>query len=142
MDDARPDLILSFDLEDWHQLVHRDLGDPDWDRRHEAFERQVAAVLGLLDELGVTATFFVLGVCARSYPDAVREIAARGHELACHGDAHERVHAQTRDAFRADVSRSIELIAELAGRVPAGYRAPAFSITRASFAAWPASSGS
>jgi polysaccharide deacetylase family protein (PEP-CTERM system associated) len=132
VDDARPALILSFDLEDWHQLVHRELGDPDWDRRHEAFGRQVAALLGLLDELGVAATFFVLGVCARRYPDAVREIAGRGHELACHGDAHERVHAQTRDAFRADVSRSTELIAELAGKAPAGYRAPAFSITRAS----------
>jgi polysaccharide deacetylase family protein (PEP-CTERM system associated) len=129
--EARPDLILSFDLEDWHQLVHRDLGDPDWDRRHEAFERQVASVLALLDELGVAATFFVLGVCARTYPDAVREIAARGHELACHGYAHERVPAQTADAFRADVIHSIDLIGELGGRTPAGYRAPAFSITRA-----------
>ena len=134
MNGARPDVILSFDLEDWHQLVHRDLGDPHWDRRNEAFERQIAAVLALLDELGVAATFFVLGLCARTYPDAVREIAARGHELACHGYAHERVHVQTPDAFRADVARCTELIEELTGRAPAGYRAPAFSITRAS--AW------
>jgi peptidoglycan-N-acetylglucosamine deacetylase len=40
------------------------------------------------------------------------------------------VHEQTREEFRRDVAASIELLEELAGRRPAGYRAPAFSITR------------
>ena len=128
----RPRLVLTFDLEDWHQIVHRSLGAADWDRPHEAFERQVGALLALLDELEVRATFFVLGMCARNYPDAVREIAARGHELASHGFEHVPVHRQTRDEFRKDVEASIELVESLAGRRPLGYRAPAFSITRSS----------
>jgi polysaccharide deacetylase family protein (PEP-CTERM system associated) len=126
----RPRLVLTFDLEDWHQIVHRSLGVTEWDRPHPAFERQVEALLGLLDELGVTGTFFVLGMCAKNYPDAVREIAARRHELASHGFAHVRVHEQTPEEFRQDVAVSVELVEELAGRRPAGYRAPAFSITR------------
>jgi polysaccharide deacetylase family protein (PEP-CTERM system associated) len=126
----RPRLVLTFDLEDWHQIIHRNLGLPDWDRPHAAFERQVEALLGLLDELGVSGTFFVLGMCARHYPDAVREIAARGHELASHGFAHVRVHQQTREDFRRDVEASLELLEELTGGRPRGYRAPAFSITR------------
>jgi polysaccharide deacetylase family protein (PEP-CTERM system associated) len=123
-------LLLSFDFEDWHQLVHRGLGRADWDRPGPALERQTEAIFSVLDELGAHATFFVLGMTAERYPDLVREIAARGHELACHGYEHERVHRQSPDAFRSDVARCAGLLEELGGRRPTGYRAPAFSITR------------
>jgi peptidoglycan/xylan/chitin deacetylase (PgdA/CDA1 family) len=65
--DQRPPLLLSFDLEDWNQLVHRRLGLPDWDRPHPAFERQVDAILSLLDEIGAKATFFLLGMTVANY---------------------------------------------------------------------------
>jgi polysaccharide deacetylase family protein (PEP-CTERM system associated) len=130
VDDGRPALLLSFDVEDWHQLVHRRYGREDWDRRHPAFERQVAAILALLDELGARATFFLLGMTAARYPDVVRGIADRGHELACHGHEHARVYDQTRDQFRADVERALETIDRTTGRRPVAYRAPAFSINR------------
>jgi polysaccharide deacetylase family protein (PEP-CTERM system associated) len=123
-------LLLSIDFEDWHQLVHRRLGRADWDRRGPALERQTEAVLALLDELDVRATFFVLGMTAARYPDLVREAAARGHELACHGYAHERAYDQTREAFRADLERGLEALDAAADVRAAGYRAPAFSITR------------
>ena len=123
-------LLLSIDFEDWHQLVHRGLGRDDWDERGQALERQTAAIFELLDELKAKATFFVLGMTAERYPDLVRAIAGKGHELACHGFAHRRVPTQTRDEFRADVERCAELLEELGGKRPLGYRAPAFSITR------------
>jgi polysaccharide deacetylase family protein (PEP-CTERM system associated) len=128
--DPRPPLILSIDLEDWNQIVHRDLGLPDWDRPHEAFERQVTNLLAFLDELAVKATFFTLGMCARNYPDVVRQLVASGHELASHGFAHARVHDQNRQEFMRDVEQSIELIGDQANCRPVGYRAPAFSINR------------
>ena len=71
-------LLLSFDFEDWHQLVHRRLGRTDWDAPGPALERQTEAIFALLDELGARATFFVLGMTAERYPDLVREIAGRG----------------------------------------------------------------
>jgi polysaccharide deacetylase family protein (PEP-CTERM system associated) len=123
-------LLLSIDFEDWHQLVHRRLGRADWDRRGPALERQTEVVLGLLDELGVRATFFVLGMTAERYPDLVREVGERGHEIASHGHAHERVYDQTPDSFRADLERGLEAVQAAAGVRPVGYRAPAFSITR------------
>jgi polysaccharide deacetylase family protein (PEP-CTERM system associated) len=123
-------LLLSIDFEDWHQLVHRGLGRDDWDQRGPALERQTAAIFELLDELSAKATFFVLGMTAERYPDLVRAIAAQGHELACHGYAHRRVPTQSRDDFRADVERCAELLENLGGKRPLGYRAPAFSITR------------
>lgn len=126
----RPALLLSFDFEDWHQLVHRMLGLDDWDLRGEALERQTSVLLELLDEIDASATFFLLGITARRYPDLVAEIVARGHEPASHGFAHERVHYQSRDEFRRDLAESIEVIEQHAGRRPLAYRAPAFSINR------------
>lgn len=122
--------VLSIDLEDWHQLVRRGAGAAEWDVRHPAFERQVRVLLDFLAELDVTATFFVLGMSARNYPEIVAEIAERGHEVGSHGTAHARVHTQTRDEFRRDLEESVELLERLTGRRPAGYRAPAFSINR------------
>jgi polysaccharide deacetylase family protein (PEP-CTERM system associated) len=128
MPDSRPALALSFDFEDWTQLVRRRLGSPDWDRPGEALERQMQVVFRLLDGLGANATFFLLGMTAARYPALVERIAARGDEIACHGYAHGRVYDQTPDEFRGDVARSVELIERLTGRRPVGYRAPAFSI--------------
>ena len=130
MSAQQPALLLSIDFEDWHQLVHRTAGAPDWDARGPALERQTAAVLDLLDELGASATFFFLGMTVRRYPELAREIASRGHEPACHGFAHERVFRQSRDEFSQDVGTSAELIEETCGRRPVSYRAPAFSINR------------
>jgi len=132
--DERPRLLLSIDFEDWHQLVHRRLGLPDWDRPRPAFSPQVHALLDLLDDLGARATFFFLGMTAANYPELVRNVIARGHEPASHGFAHVRVHEQTRDEFRADLERSVEAIEHATGRRPVAYRAPAFSINRRS--AW------
>ena len=126
----KPALLLSIDLEDWHQLVHRRLGRADWDRPHPAFPPQVRAVLDLLDELGARATFFLLGMTVANYRGLVRELVERGHEPASHGYAHVRVHEQTRDEFRADVERSVEVIEAATRRRPIAYRAPAFSINR------------
>lgn len=129
-DQQRPTVLLSFDVEDLDQIVRRSLGDPRWDRCGPALERQMARIFELLEGLAARATFFVLGMTAERYPQVVREISARGHEVACHGQDHERVFNQDAESFRRDVERSAELIERLTGRRPAGYRAPAFSINR------------
>ncbi len=61
---VRRTFVLSFDFEDWHQLVYQRIGRPDWREGSGEFERHIAALLDLLDELGVRATFFVAGVTA------------------------------------------------------------------------------
>lgn len=44
--------------------------------------------LDTLDQLGARATFFLVGELCAQNPELVREIAARGHELANHGYTH------------------------------------------------------
>jgi polysaccharide deacetylase family protein (PEP-CTERM system associated) len=127
---TRPTLLLSIDFEDWHQLVHRGLGLEDWDRPHQALERETGAVLDLLDELDTRATFFLLGMTVANHRELTQEIVRRGHEPACHGYAHRRVYDQTREEFHADVQRAVEVIHDVTGRRPLAYRAPAFSINR------------
>jgi polysaccharide deacetylase family protein (PEP-CTERM system associated) len=129
-----PPLLLSVDFEDWHQLVRRRVGAPNWCEPGPALTRQTRALLDLLDELGVKATFFVLGMAARSHPELVESVVERGHEIGCHGDAHVPVHTQTPEEFAADLEAARATIEQLTGIQPLGYRAPAFSITRAS--AW------
>ncbi len=123
-------LLLSIDFEDWHQLVRRRVGAGNWAEPGPALKRQTDAVLLLLDELDVKATFFILGMAARGHPELVEAVVERGHEIGCHGDAHLPVHSQTPAEFAADIEAARETIERLTGRPPLGYRAPAFSITR------------
>jgi polysaccharide deacetylase family protein (PEP-CTERM system associated) len=132
MPPPRPTLLLSVDFEDWHQLVRRRVGAENWEQAGPALARQTEALLALLDELNAHATFFVLGMAARAHPQLLEPIVQRGHEIGCHGDAHRPVHTQTPDEFAADLRAAKATIAALTGRTPIGYRAPAFSITRAS----------
>jgi peptidoglycan/xylan/chitin deacetylase (PgdA/CDA1 family) len=46
--------------------------------------------LDLLDELGVLATFFLIGERAEQHPELVREYMRRGHQVASHGYDHTR----------------------------------------------------
>jgi polysaccharide deacetylase family protein (PEP-CTERM system associated) len=125
-----PTLLLSVDFEDWHQLARRRVGWRDWERPGPALARQTDALLALLDELDVKATFFVLGMAARAHAYLLEQVVAHGHEIGCHGDQHRPVFTQSPDEFAADLAAARETIERLTGHTPVGYRAPAFSITR------------
>ncbi|MFO8038555.1 MAG: polysaccharide deacetylase family protein [Sodalinema sp.] len=45
-------------------------------------------LLDVLDQLGVTASFFWLGASVRRYPEIARAVFERGHWLGLHGDTH------------------------------------------------------
>jgi polysaccharide deacetylase family protein (PEP-CTERM system associated) len=121
--------VLTFDFEDWHQLVYRRIGREDWRAGSASFERHVSNVLDLLDELHVRATFFVVGATAERHPGALAEVAAGGHEIACHGYEHRRAYEQTPDTFRDDVARCLAVVGDVCGVGATGFRAPWFSIT-------------
>jgi polysaccharide deacetylase family protein (PEP-CTERM system associated) len=121
---------LSVDVEDWFQVgafegvISRD----DWDGLPARVERNADAVRALFAQAGVKGTFFTLGWVAERYPALIRRIVEDGHEIASHGWDHKRVHSMSADAFRSDVTRAHDAIAEAAGVAPTGYRAPSFSI--------------
>lgn len=92
---------------------------------HQAYGPRVGVprLLRLLERRGVTATFFVPGFTADTYPDMVRQIAAGGHEIAHHGYLHEPMQGITREQEASYLDRGLEALARL-GVTPVGYRAP------------------
>ncbi|MCC5897943.1 MAG: polysaccharide deacetylase family protein [Phormidium sp. BM_Day4_Bin.17] len=45
-------------------------------------------LLDVLDQVGVTASFFWLGAAVRRYPEIARQVFQRGHWLGLHGETH------------------------------------------------------
>jgi polysaccharide deacetylase family protein (PEP-CTERM system associated) len=118
---------LTIDLEDWHQLVGRRvtgrLGPPT-----RAVVDATYRLLDLLDEAGVQATFFVLGLVAEAFPELIGEVVRRGHEVGSHTYSHELIYRMEPAAFKADMERSVKQLQDLTGRPVVGFRAPEFSV--------------
>jgi len=98
-------------------------------------------LLALLEQHRVSATFFLVGRWARACPELVREIAARGHEIANHTETHpklallssariERELALCRESIAAALGgASLDTVAERVAtakwmRPPFGFRGP------------------
>ena len=81
-------------------------------------------LLDLYDRHRVRTTFFVLGEVAERYPDLVREIARRGHEIGSHGLVHVDMTVLGPATFEAHLARSVEVLTTITGERPRGYRAP------------------
>ena len=122
---------MTVDVEDYFHVSAFDnvVSRSAWDGMETRVSANTHRLLDIFDEFGVRGTFFVLGWVAERDPALVREIAARGHEIASHGYAHRLVYDQTPSAFREDVHRAKQLLEDAIGVGVDGYRAPSFSIT-------------
>lgn len=125
---------ISVDVEDYfHVAALSETINPDqWGGIPSRVENNTRLLLDMFDGREVKGTFFVLGWVAEKHPDLVKEIAARGHEVACHGFSHQLVYKQTPDVFREETLKSKSLLEDLAQRSVDGYRAASYSITPAS----------
>jgi polysaccharide deacetylase family protein (PEP-CTERM system associated) len=125
---------LTVDVEDYFHVsalagaIQRDT----WDSRESRVEGNVRRLLALFDETGARGTFFVLGWVAERYPELVREIARRGHEIACHGFSHRLVYEQPPREFHEETLRAKKLLEDVTGAAVLGYRAASYSIVRRS----------
>ncbi|HXV75165.1 MAG TPA: XrtA system polysaccharide deacetylase [Candidatus Polarisedimenticolaceae bacterium] len=123
---------MTVDVEDYFQVsAFEDVVDrSEWARLPSRVEASTARLLDLFDRFEVRATFFVLGWIGENHPALVREISARGHEVACHGYDHKLLYEQEPEAFRRDTVKSREILQDLSGQPVVGYRAASFSIGR------------
>jgi len=124
--------ILSFDVDAESPILveGRRYAENAGVMSHQAYGPLVGVprILDLLQEYGLPATFFVPGVTAERYPDAVEQILAAGHEIGHHSYAHVSPFDQDEAAERSDFERALESLARF-GVEPKGFRCPSWEPT-------------
>jgi peptidoglycan-N-acetylglucosamine deacetylase len=118
---------LSIDVEDWYHGCCA-AGGKIVAAEQRRVRRNLELILSLLARFQVKATFFVLGSLAELDPSLVPLIAGAGHEVASHGYSHTLVPLLGPERFRDELRRTSQLIAEQAGVLPEGFRAPQWSL--------------
>ena len=82
------------------------------------------AVLDALERSGATATFFLVGEQVAARPGLAAEIVARGHEVGIHSYHHRAATWLAPRAFRDDLDRAVDAVAQATGLTPPLYRPP------------------
>jgi peptidoglycan-N-acetylglucosamine deacetylase len=129
MNHIKPTASISLDLDNqWSYMkIH---GDAGWDTFPSYLKIFVPHVLDILDELGLSITFFVVG------QDAVIEknrkflqmIVQRGHEIGNHSFHHESwLQTYSKEQIEEEIQRAEMAIIEVTGQRPTGFRGPGFS---------------
>ena len=129
--------ILSFDIEEHHRIEAAYGLEIPADRRADYSNRMEATTRRILERLAsfqARATFFIVGEIAESHPKLVRDIAEAGHEIGSHSHDHRRVNRFTPGTFAEDLRVSKDRLEQVGRQSVTGFRAPTFSVTRAT--AW------
>lgn len=112
--------ILTFDIEEWFAYLGQG--------REAEFDRYLDTILNKLDDRELRGTFFCVGEMGRLFPDVIRKIQARGHEIGCHSNIHTWLNKMTVEECREDTHRAVDSLEQCIGEKVVSYRAPAFSI--------------
>jgi len=120
-------IILTCDVEDWLQASSRS------DTVSHRCVDNVQKVVDFLDLLEIKATFFVQGMVAKQYPEVVRTLHQKAHDIQTHGFSHKQMHRLSRKDLRQEIVDSKDIIEQITGQAITGFRAPEFSITKDNF---------
>lgn len=92
--------------------------------------RGLPRILDLFDKYNIKATFFTPGKVAEKYPEDIKEIVKRGHEIGFHGYEHENFALMTKDEQKEVFKKGMESIKNILGDYPKGFRAPEGELTK------------
>lgn len=101
---------------------------PKNDTDNKKSQRSSKSCLKETTKNGIKSTFFVLAWLAERLPHLVRELQARGHEVASHGYNHELPNSLSPKDLKKDLIDSKKLLEDIIGEAVTGYRAPSFAI--------------
>ncbi len=117
--------ILTFDIEEWALAKAGGYGTAEKYAEYDAF---LDRILNVLDERSIKATFFCTGLMAQDFPQVVKLIQSRGHEIGCHSHRHTWMNKMTEAEAREDTHAAVSALEQCIGQKVRSYRAPAFSI--------------
>ena len=120
--------ILSFDIEEWF-IKKAYFGGHSG--HYDSFDRYLGEILDILDERQFQATFFVVGMMGKEFPEVVKRIQEHGHEIGCHSNLHTWLNKMSREELLEDTKQAIDNLEQCIGVKVKSYRAPAFTIGNA-----------
>lgn len=118
--------ILTFDIEEWYLEMILHGGRTSM---YQTYDETFGKLMDELDKHGIKATFFCVGQLAKEFPDVIKTIANKGHEVGCHSNEHTWLNKMTEDELRKDTAEAVKALEDVSGQKVVSYRAPAFSIT-------------
>src|SRR5437762_14148654 len=129
--------VLGVDVEDYFHVeaFAGTIRYEQWDSYERRVERNVERILELFAKYKVKGTFFILGWVAEKLPHLSRRIAIDGHEIGCHGFAHQRIQTFTPGQFREDLKIYIDLLTDQVQLSVQCYRSPSISVIMNSMSA-------
>ncbi len=117
--------ILTFDTEEWALAK---AGGWATNERYAEYDAFLNRILDVLDERKFQATFFCTGLMASDFPQVVKLIQSRGHEIGCHSYHHTWMNKMTEAEAREDTRAAVDALEQCIGEKVKSYRAPAFSV--------------
>ena len=118
---ARAAVSVTFD--NLGEAAEQELGAPTPTGGHASVTTALPIVLEELASADLRATFFVEGVNAETYPDALRAITGAGHECGFHAWRHEDWGRLGEDEERENLRRGLAAMRAI-GLEPQGFRPP------------------
>ena len=83
-----------------------------------------ATLLEILDRQGVTATFFFTGGWIEKYPEDVKTILAKGHEVGNHSENHKQMSQLSKEECKQEIQKVHDKFKELTGQDMTVFRPP------------------
>ncbi len=120
-------IALSIDLEDFYHANYPGYNYRTMANSPSRLVEPTEMMLDIFDRHGHKVTFFVLGEVAKKFPELIRKIAGKGHEIASHADNHTLIFEQGRDKSIHSIRNSVYFLEDLVGNKIYGFRAPNFS---------------
>ena len=91
----------------------------------QGIEKIIPYILDLFEKLNIKSTFFISGEILTNYYNLIQEIHDYGHEIGSHGHIHRiKYDKMSKEAVKEQVEISKNLLKDLIGVVPIGFRSP------------------
>ena len=81
-------------------------------------------ILDLLDEYNIKTTFFLVDIWTQKYPELVKEIVARGHEIGNHSTSHPQMSKLNETQIAKELNTQADNVLTIAGVRPVLFRPP------------------
>ena len=81
-------------------------------------------ILDLLDEYNIKTTFFLVDIWTQKYPELVKEIVARGHEIGNHSTSHPQMSKLNETQIAKELNTQADNVLAIAGVRPVLFRPP------------------